>query len=178
MSAPEFSRPVALDTLGEAPRTIVIEADEAERLALARRFALTEIGRLSATAALRQSARNVTATGRVTAAVVQSCVASGAPVPQDIDTPFEIVFRPQPDHSRPDLEIELDEGELDTAFYEGAAVDLGEAAAQTLVLALDPYPRAPDAMAALKAAGVKSEEEAGPFGVLASLKDKLSGPES
>ena len=40
MTAPEFSRPVRIDTLGAAPRNVAIEADEAERAALARRFGL------------------------------------------------------------------------------------------------------------------------------------------
>jgi hypothetical protein len=39
-----------------------------------------------------------------------------------------------------------------------------------LALVLDPYPRGPDAEAALKAAGVLSEEQAGPFAALAKLK--------
>ena len=34
----------------------------------------------------------------------------------------------------------------------------------------DPYPRSADADSALKAAGVLSESEAGPFAVLAKLK--------
>ena len=63
--------------------------------------------------------------------------------------------------------------ELDVVFYDGAAIDLGEAVAETLVLSLDPYPRAPGAGETLKAAGVKSEEEAGPFGALVGLRDKL-----
>ncbi len=173
MTMPEFSRPVALDTIGDAARNMTVAAKEVERAALARRFGLISIDRLTAEAALHRSGPDVTATGRISAAVTQSCVASGAPVPQDIDEPFEIVFRPQPGAAQPDEEIELDEGELDTIFYEGGAVDLGEAVAQTLALALDPYPRAPDGEAALKAAGVKSEAEAGPFGALASLRDKL-----
>ena len=80
---------------------------------------------------------------------------------------------PRPGTGRPDEEIELGEAELDVAFYDGASVDLGEAVAETLALALDPYPRAPDAEQALKAAGVKSEEEAGPFGALTALRDKM-----
>ena len=127
---PEFSRPVALDTRGEAARTIAVEADEGERAALARRFGLVAIDRLSAEAALRRAGRAVTATGRIAAAVTQSCVASGAPVHQEIDALFEIAFRPPPDDSRPDEEIELAEGELDTVFYEGGAIDLGEARGQ------------------------------------------------
>ena len=58
-------------------------------------------------------------------------------------------------------------------FTTAASIDIGEAAAETLALALDPYPRAPDAGEALKAAGVKGEEEAGPFAALAALKGKL-----
>jgi uncharacterized metal-binding protein YceD (DUF177 family) len=174
VSAPDFSRVVALDTIGDVPRAMTLEADAEERQALARRFRLIAVDTLSAEAALSRKGQVVTATGRLTAAVVQSCVATGAPVPEQIDEPFEIVFRPPPTDARPDEEIELDESEMDVVFYDGGSIDLGEAVAETLALALDPYPRAPDAEAALKAAGVKSEAEAGPFGALASLRDKLT----
>lgn len=60
-------------------------------------------------------------------------------------------------------------------FHDGAFVDVGEAVAQTLALALDPYPRAPDADARLAAAGVTVAVEAGPFGALAGLPAKLKG---
>lgn len=173
MTTPEFSRPVALDTLGDAPRHLAIEASEAERAALARRFGLLALDRLRAEANLVRKDDSVTATGWVEAAVVQSCVASAAPVPEAIDEPFEVAFRPQPADAQPDEEIELGEGDMDVVFYEGGGIDLGEAVAETLALALDPYPRAPDADATLKAAGVKSEEEAGPFGALASLRDQF-----
>jgi len=172
MSAPEFSRLLALDTLG-GPRAISIEADADERAALAARFDLLALDALSAEATLARSGEVVTAKGRLKASVTQSCVASAVPVPAEIDEPFDIVFRPQPTDIRPDEEIELGEAEMDVAFYAGGAIDLGEAVAETLALALDPYPRAPDADAVLKQAGVKSEEEAGPFGALASLRDKL-----
>ena len=36
MTAPEFSRPVRIDTVGEQPRAMEIAAEEAERVALAR----------------------------------------------------------------------------------------------------------------------------------------------
>ena len=173
MSTPEFSRPVRVDTLGAEPRTLTIEADAAERAALARRFGLVEISRLGAKAALVRNGVEVVATGRIDVAVTQSCVASGDPVGATLDEPFELVFRPAPEPVRPDEEVELSESELDVIFYDGGAVDLGEAVAETLLLSLDPYPRSPAADEALKAAGVKSEEEAGPFGALASLRDKL-----
>jgi hypothetical protein len=44
-----------------------------------------------------------------------------------------------------------------------------------LSLSLDPYPRSPDAEAALREAGVKSEDEVEPAGPLAGLKDLLEG---
>ena len=173
MTVPEFSRPVRLDTLGEASRELKVEADEGERAALARRFDLVAIHRLEANAALVRKNEEVRARGRLRAKVVQSCVASGEPVEAELDEPFEIVFRPQPDASLPDDEIELSESEMDVVFYDGNSIDVGEAVAETLSLSLDPYPRAPLAEEKLKAAGVKSEEEAGPFGALAALRDKL-----
>ena len=173
MSAPEFSRPVPVDTLGPGPRSLAIEATAEECAALARRFGLVEIARLSAEALLARKGDEVGAWGRFEAAVTQSCVATGEPVEAVVDEAFDLVFRPTPAPGRPDEEVELGESELDVIFYDGAAVDLGEAVAETMSLSLDPYPRAPGADAALKAAGVKSEEEAGPFGALASLRDKL-----
>lgn len=174
---PEFSRPVRIDTLGGQPRSLGIGADEAERAALADRFGLAGIERLSAEAALTRSGERVVAEGSLSALVTQSCVATGEPVEETVDEEFRIEFRPSPQGGTADEEIELSEGELDVVFYDGAAVDLGEAVAETLSLSLDPYPRAPTAESALKEAGVKSEEEArtesSPFAALASLKEKL-----
>jgi len=173
MNGPEFSRPVRIDTLGETPHRLAIEADEGERAALAKRFGLVAIDRLAARASLTRKDGAIRATGMIEGAVTQSCVATGGPVEAKVEAPFELMFRPQPDVAAADEEIELGERELDTIFYEGGAVDIGEAAAETLFLNLDPYPRAPGAGEALSAAGVKSEEEAGRFAALAGLRDKL-----
>lgn len=173
MNAPEFSRPVRIDTLGEAPQRLAIEADEGERAALAKRFDLAAIDRLAAEVALTRKGDEIRASGTVAGAVTQSCVASGEPVDARVEAPFELVFGPQPEVASADEEVELGEQELDTIFYEGGAVDIGEAVAETLFLNLDPYPRAPGAEKTLNAAGVKSEEEAGPFAALAGLRDKL-----
>jgi uncharacterized protein YutE (UPF0331/DUF86 family) len=59
-------------------------------------------------------------------------------------------------------------------IYTDGAIDLGEAVAQTMALALDPFPRSTNAEAALREAGVISEEEAGPFGALKGLRDQLA----
>ncbi len=170
--APEFSRIVRVDTIGERPRTIEIAADESEREALATRFGLIAIGRLEGRAAIARVAGGISATGRIAAAVEQACVATGESVPATIDEPFALKFVTE-SADVPADEVELSEGELDIIDFDGQAVDLGEALAQTLALALDPFPRSPGADAVLKAAGVLSEEEAGPFGALAGLKQSL-----
>ena len=173
MTAPEFSRPVRIDTLGEAPRTLSIEADEAERAALARRFGFLTLDRLAADIALSRKNEWVSARGTLRAALTQSCVATGEPVPEEVEEAFEVEFRPHPRPGDADEEVELGGKELDVAFYDGAMVDVGEAVAETLSLAVEPYPRAPGSDEALRAAGVKDEQEAGPFSALAALKDKL-----
>ena len=172
---PEFSRTYRVDMLAGQPRAVSIGATPEERAALARRFGLAAIDRLSAEAELKRTGEEVTATGTLSAGVVQSCVATGEPVPAELDEPFSIVFRPHPASSREEEEIELSEGELDVVFYDGASIDLGEAVAETLSLGLDPYPRSPQADEALREAGVVSEEEAGPPSPLAGLKDLLEG---
>lgn len=170
---PEFSRPVRIDTLGAAPRHVEIGADERERAALARRFGIVGIERLSAEAALTRSGDHVVAAGTLAAKVSQSCVATGAPVEETVEEVFRIEFRPQAALTSEEEEIELSEGELDVVFYDGSAIDVGEAVAETLSLSLDPYPRVADADEALRKAGVRSEEEAGPFAALAAFRDKF-----
>ncbi|MHA3840412.1 YceD family protein [Sphingomonas aestuarii] len=169
--APEFSRLVRLDRIGAGASAHDLTADEAERVALAARFGLIAIDRLDATVSLSREGDDVIATGRLSAAVVQRCIASDEPVPAAIDTDLAIRFVPERDD--PAEEVELDTQALDTVDYRGGAIDLGEAAAETLALALDPFPRSPQAEAALKAAGVLSEDEAklasSPFAALKGL---------
>lgn len=176
MSAPEFSRTYRAERLGERAREVSIEAGPEERAALATRFGLIEIAGLRADAALSRRGEEVHARGALEADVVQRCIATGEGVAAHVEEPFDLVFRPPPTDAAPDEEIELGEAELDVIFYEGGAVDLGEAAAETLSLALDPFPRGPGAEQALREAGVKNEEEAkaeaSPFAALAALRGK------
>jgi uncharacterized metal-binding protein YceD (DUF177 family) len=173
MTAPEFSRVVRVDTIGEQPWPMAVVAEEKERAALARRFGLLGLAKLEATLTLSRRGDEVAVHGRLSAAVTQACVATAEPVAVEVEAPFDILFRPRPDPAAAEEEVELTESEMDVVFHAGADIDVGEAVAETLALALDPFPRAPDADEALKAAGVKSEEEAGPFGALAGLRDKL-----
>lgn len=168
---PEFSRIWRLDALG-IDRQVEIAAEPEERDALAKRFDLQSLDALSATATFHPVAAGIEAKGQMRAKAMQSCVITGEAVPAVIDQPFTIRFV-APDAAPASEELELDAEDCDVMEHDGHGIDLGEAIAQTLGLALDPYPRAPDADARIKAAGILSEEEAGPFGALASLKDKL-----
>lgn len=172
MTTPEFSRPERIDTIGAGERSVTIAADPAERAALATRFGLVSIDRLEASVSVRREAAGIAVRGRVAADVVQACSVTDEPIAVTLDEPVALLFV-EGTAAGEDEEFELDEDALDTILFEGGAVDLGEAAAETMALALDPFPRGPNAAAALRAAGVLTEEEAKPQGALAGLGDLL-----
>lgn len=169
----EFSRLERLDTIGERDRTVTITANEGERAAVAKRFGLVSIDRLEATMAVRREGGGIVAHGRVSGDVVQACSVTDEPLPVTIDEPVSLRF--VDDIATEADEIELSEDVLDTMPIEGGAIDLGEAAAETLALALDPFPRGPNAAAALAAAGVVAEEDFQPANAFAGLKATLAG---
>ena len=174
MSKPEFSRMYRLDTIGEGARAVAIAAEPGERAALAERFGLIALDRLEAEASLRRAGTIVHVDGALRADAVQPCVATGDPVPAALDVPFTLRFVPEADLASAD-EIELSEEDCDAIPYVSGAIDLGEAVAETLSLALDPFPRSAHADAALRAAGVVREEDhapASPFGALKGLFPK------
>lgn len=172
---PEFSRLVRIDQLGRHAEGVAISADEAERAALARRFSLLALDRLEATYGLGEESRGIMARGRVRAYLTQPCVATGLPVPETIDTDFTLLFVREDGILPEGEELELDAEDCDTIGYDGQTIDMGEAVAETVALAMAPYPRAPDADMVLKEAGVISEEQASPFAALLALKDQNKG---
>jgi uncharacterized metal-binding protein YceD (DUF177 family) len=151
---------------------IDLTADAAARDQIAERLGLPGLDRLEAHAVLERDGEEIRAKGRLRASLQQACVITGDPIAARIDEPFELLFRPEPDVA-PDEEIELGPDDCDVVFHDGAAIDLGAAIADTLALAIDPYPRSAGADAALKEAGILSEAEAGPFAALAKLKRDL-----
>ena len=79
-------------------------------------------------------------------------------------------FVPPPGAITPDEEIELTAEDCDEIEYEGTAFDLGEALAQTLALAIDPFAEGPNADAFRAQHGLDGETPTGPFAALAALK--------
>ena len=164
-----FAHQLRLDQIRDGERLDLV-ADETERDAIARRLGLSSLDRLEAHVTLAKTGEIVRAQGRMVAALDQSCVVTGDPIASHVDEPVEILFVPEPSLAAPDEEVELRRGDLDVVFHDGAAIDLGGAIADTLALSLDPYPRSAAAEAALKEAGVMTEEQASPFAVLAKLR--------
>jgi uncharacterized metal-binding protein YceD (DUF177 family) len=178
---PEFSRPFQVDAdmgAGDDAETFAIEATEEERAGLARRLGLIALPSLKASGTVDVSARGKRArlTAMIEAEVVQPCVVTLEPVPASIRETFTMTFDRAAPRRRAnedeDLLLDLDAEDPPDPLPE-AGIDLGEAVAEHLGLALDPYPRA---------AGVefRPPEEAdssgaaktSPFSALAALKGK------
>ena len=164
-----FAHQLRLDQIRDGER-LDLSADDVELKAIAKRLGLVSLERLEAHLLLSKTGEVIRAEGRLVAALEQSCVVTGDPIAAHVDAPFALLFTPEPATGGPDEEIELGESDCDVVFHDGAMIDLGGALADTLALSLDPYPRSAGADAALKEAGVLTEEQASPFAVLAKLR--------
>jgi len=167
-SRPEFSRPVAVAAIPAGGRPERIEAGEAERVALARRFDIPAIESLHAELRLLpETGGSVRVTGRMAARVVQSCVVTLDPVTQEVEEPVDLRFRPESEA------LSDDPDGPDEIALEGGVMDLGEAVAEQLSLALDPYPRAPGAAVPEGDAPPAGEDRGpNPFAALRGLKGR------
>ncbi|MGX7894483.1 YceD family protein [Tsuneonella sp. HG222] len=168
MSASEFPRPI--DRRHLPSRELHLEANEAECAALAERFGLVAIQRLDARVVLTTDGEAIDADGTLEAEVIQSCAISGDDLPVRIREAIVLRFVPETAIPEPGEEIELEEDELDEIPFAGHVFDLGEAVAQTLSLAIDPFAVGPGAETVRTEAGLLDEGQAGPFGALAALK--------
>jgi len=142
--APEFSRPVTLASLQQGSRQLVIEATAAECDALARRFGLEGVRSLSARLELvPKPSGAVSLRGTMRAVVDRACVVTLEPMTERIEAPLSVLFRPEGAAAREvTLDVELEEDEEPLS---GGVIDAGEVVAQTMALALDPWPKRPGA---------------------------------
>ena len=163
-SKPEFSRRVPLARIGPEPFRQEIEASEAECAALARRFDLVAIDRLTAEVELlRQGLERIRLRATFAAEFVQNCVVTLDPVAGRVSERFALIYGP------PELENSGVGGIEDEAAFEplaGDAIDIGEAVAQEFALALPPFPRS---AAADEATALPAADDPGPFAGLARL---------
>ncbi|MBV9860931.1 MAG: DUF177 domain-containing protein [Alphaproteobacteria bacterium] len=145
-TAPEFSRPVTLARIGSERFTQVISATPAECEALARRFGLLSLDRLTASVELsRRQQETILLQATFEAEFVQCSVVTLDPVPGRVSEQFSLRYGPPATEQLFAGEI----GEENQAFepLDGEAIDIGEAVAQEFSLALPQFPREPDATA-------------------------------
>ena len=157
-SKPEFRRLVSANDVPPKGTAIPFEADEAECAALARRFGIPGISRLSGVAKLRPWRKTgLTLDCSYEADLMRECVVTLEPMSEEILIDPEAVEPPEP-------------------FLAGGRVDYGEAVAEQLSLAMEPYPRKPGAALEEPAEAAPQEEaDAGeeretPFAILEKLK--------
>ncbi|MEM6464326.1 MAG: DUF177 domain-containing protein [Pseudomonadota bacterium] len=144
----KFSFRVNVRNLLSNPVRVVLDADEAERRALAERLGVDKVHKVVADLALTTWKRDgVRIKGEIKADVEQACVISLEPVKTCIDEEFEALFVPEKSKlnrgatdDNGELIIDADGPDMPETFS-GDEIDVGAVCEEFVVLALDPYPR-------------------------------------
>ncbi len=120
--------------------------------------------------------------GTVFAAVTQACVVTLDPVAQVIEEAFERVFEPgaKPVTIEDSFDVMIDLDDDDPPEPLGDGIDLSAVVLESLALALDPYPRAPNAvfdgkLVAPPGAAPLDTGAVKPFAALEALKKAMEG---
>jgi hypothetical protein len=175
VSQPEFSRIVPTQRLSLQVSTHRITANAAERAALAGRLGLISLDRLEAEIRLWRDGSDIRLEAELSADLVQVCVVTLEAVPVGITEDFALRYRPGIDDDEAEL-IAAEDPEADIVEpLTGESIDIGEAVAQQLSIAMEPYPRAtnapvPGADDSVDAVPEASAGRSGPFGILAAMK--------
>ncbi len=191
----EFSRPIPLEEIGEEARRR-IEADERERAALAERMKLPAIHELRADLRVAPGRDGgFLVRGIFFAVVEQECVRTLEPFVSRLEERVERLFVPADSVSARKLRdaagvVELEANADDAPdVIEGGEIDLGELVAESLALALDPWPKKPGTEFvdySTDGGGARTDEEEGdaaargarnPFSVLQRLRGGGEGSE-
>ena len=173
-AADPWSVPIAVLQIPDTGLHRDLEADPATRAAMAEVAGLREI--LSASASLDvtpTSGGRFHVTGQVRARIGQNCVVTLDPVENDIDESIDLIFAPP--EQIPVLADLVDEAaDSDSEIpdppepIENGLIDLGRLATDALFLAIDPYPRKPDAV--FEPLVTAPDPEDHPFAALKALK--------
>ena len=130
-AAPEFSHVVRAHEIG-SPKQHMLEADAGQRSALAGRFTLLSLDRLTASLEVKRDTNGIRITGEVHGAGTQPCVATAEPVPFLVTERIALLLTQATPEGG---EIELSSADLDVEPLEGDIVDLGENTAKAFALA-------------------------------------------
>jgi uncharacterized metal-binding protein YceD (DUF177 family) len=175
-----WSFPVLVTQLPETGLHQVLEATPAQRNLLAAAAGVNAVLRVVATFdVIPAPGGHVNVTGRVRARVEQTCVVSLDPVENDIDEAVTAIFAPPSQIPSSPKSVQREQVE-DTEIPDppepivNGAIDLGQLAAEFLVLGIDPYPRKPEAAFVLPQ--IPEDPDEHPFAALKALKARPDGP--
>lgn len=130
--------PVPVAECVDGPRRFRLEADADERGAVALRLGLAKIARIGVDATVEPSGNaSFRVRAELRARARRTCVVTLEEFDEEVRTAFDATFAPPDPRARPD-------GDGPEPIRDGALA-LGELAVEHLSLALDPYPRHPDA---------------------------------
>jgi uncharacterized metal-binding protein YceD (DUF177 family) len=172
--------PVTVEQIPDTGLHRDIEADQAVRAAMAEVAGLREV--LSARASLDvtpQRGGRYHVAGRVRARIGQTCVVTLDPIENDIDEPIDLTFAP-PEQIPLLSDLVEEAAESDAEIpdppepIENGVIDLGRLATDALFLAIDPYPRKPEAV--FEPPVVPEDPEDHPFAALKALKVDAEPP--
>lgn len=163
-----WSVPVRRDDVPDTGLHRDLAADEATRAAVAALAGVRALPRFTASFDVVPLGDGLKVTGEVAATVDQTCVVTLEPMTSELREPIDLVFvapgaGAPPDETAADIDPAADE----TEFLVDGVADLGAVATEFLLLAIDPYPRKPDAVFE---APKGDDPAAHPFAALAALK--------
>lgn len=170
----EFSRPLDITRVPAQGCTEKIAAEAPECVALAERFGLPAIHSLTAELKItRWRGEGLKIKGRLVADIDQICVVSLDVFRSTLEDSFESYFLPASSLAGAD-EAAIEESDAEP--FQNGIIDMGEAVAEAMALAIDPYPKKPGASFADR---VEPESEASgadaarnPFAGLSRLKER------
>lgn len=172
-AAPFLSHVVRVSDIPRSGLRVKIEADEAARARMASAYDLRAMPRMTASFALSGDARRLRLKGEVRASIRQTCVVTLEPFDSEVHESFELTFSEDVPEEGAAMQHE-DDGfskREDPEPLINDRIDLGELAAEYLSLAIDPWPRKPDAEFTWK----DPNDEVSPFAKLRALRGDNDG---
>ncbi len=166
---PEWTFPLTVTDIGNAPAHYKITADADACDALADRYDVVAVHAVSAHLVVtRERGGSVFhVTGTVSGDIVQECVVTLDPITTHVTDEIDAYFTDRKDvvplararaqraaRQGGEIEVELIDESAEPELVIGGVIDLGEVAAQFLSLAIDPYPRRASLVDALPILGV------------------------
>jgi uncharacterized metal-binding protein YceD (DUF177 family) len=173
---PEFSHILDANLLLQGPEALMVSANEGELEKVKERLGLVSLDSLKATIKVHAPTRTqkcIQLDVVLKATLSQTCVVSLGPVEETVQERFSLLLSkdPEPEEAlQDDNWLDLAEEEAETIYVgESGVFDIGEIIVQYLSLAINPYPRRPDAAFTALIEDMPSKN---PFATLKALKEE------